>query len=553
MIVAFALPLAYFDAFLVPSFTPRMVLVLLVLPIGALRLTRAAAVLDPAALAAVAMLVAAAIATIVSDAPLWNLRGGFARESSVVFLGGIFSIWALARDTGREGRRLVLAASLIGLAVTGVVGCVQLIVEPSGFLQMIGSRPSGLLVNPVYFGPSMAGAAVFVAHLWARDAIGVRSGAVGLTLFSACANLSGSRAAAIGLLIGLVASLIFADTTRARLQIGGSAVAGFVGSSILTQVTGGRDTLERAAGGSDGRWDVWTYAWDAFRERPLTGHGLGQFRAAVQTHFEPEFVAEYLTGGGGVAWPDAHNVIVQYAVVGGVITVAALLAFVGFAGRQARGPAAWATLALTVSWLLQPVTLVTAPMAAIWLGIACPNPITRTARSADAEPDDPAPDDGSAEEDAGGRTDVLLIAVGCLVALSLFGIDRQLNRALDRGDIQKFTAWAKVAPDDPVIATTMASLSTRFGSRSVGIEWSALAVDLEPDDAVVATDHAIRLFDVGRSDEAVAMIRTALEVDPYNPDALRIAAALGTALDDDELVEIAQTRGCVVVEELCDS
>ncbi len=328
-----------------------------------------------AALSALLFLVLCAAATIVGDTPLWNLRGGFGRESSLVFLGGFFSLWALARDTSVEGRKLITGGSLLGLATTGVIGFVQLMVEPTGFLQMIGSRPSGLMVNPVYFGPAMAGAAVFVAHLSARRSTGMRIGAV--VLFVTLANLSGSRAAMIGLGVGIVAALAVADTARSRIVIGVGTAGGLAGSAVITRLSGGRDTLERATGGSDGRWDVWTYAWDAFADKPLTGYGLGQFRVAVQGYFEPEFVAEYLAGGGGVAWPDAHNVIVQYAVVGGVFTVASLLAFAVLAGRLAHGPAAWAVGALTISWLLQPVTLVTAPIAAIWLGIASSRPASR--------------------------------------------------------------------------------------------------------------------------------------------------------------------------------
>ncbi len=69
---------------------------------------------------------------------------------------------------------------------------------------------------------------------------------------------------------------------------------------------------------------------------------------------------------------------------------------------------------------------------------------------------------------------------------------------------------------------------------------------------MVITEHAIRLFDAGRTDESVRTIRIALEVDPYNPYALQVAAAIGSALDDDELIVIARTRGCLVIEELCD-
>lgn len=559
---AFAFPVAYVDVFLVPSFTPRMALVLLLLPIGAIRLIRTAARRDGASIAALAMLAACAVATLVGGAPLWNLRGGFGRESSLVFIGGVFAIWAVARDTTSAGRRLVVTASLLGLSVTAVVGVVQMVIDPTGFLAMIGSRPSGLLVNPVYFGPAMAGAAVLVAHLTARESLAVRVGAVGVAAFVALVNLSGSRAAIIGLVIGLLAAVGAARSTRLRAAILASAGAGLLVSIGVARFLGGRDAVERAGGDSDGRWQIWTYAWDAFLERPLTGHGLGQFRAAVQPHFEPEFAAEHLAGGGGVAWPDAHNVIVQYAVVGGVVTAASLVAFAVLAGRRASGPAAWGVVAIAVSWLLQPVTLVTAPIVAIWLGVAATPGTGETTDVVDSA-DGPPADTGGADDDPADtatgddsreqrrRIDALLLAAGALVALTLVGLDLQLKRAVDAADAREFVAWAKVAPGDPVIAGTTASLSTRFGSRAVGLEWSQRAVDLEPRDAVVIADHAIRLFEAGRTDDAATTIRTALDVDRYNPYALRVGAAIGTALDDSELVALVRSLGCEVVEELC--
>lgn len=549
-VIALLIPVAYVDAFFVPSWTPRMALLLVVLPLGTLHLLRQARTKDTAARSAICFLLACTSATIISGAPLWNVRGGFARESSLVFVGGFFALWALTRTVSVSGREFIVRASIAGLALSGLVGVAQLVAQPTdGFLQMIGNRPSGLSVNPVYFGALMAGAGAIAARAWTRDRVGPAVGAVAVGSFAGLVNLSGSRGAALAFVLAIV---FVAATATERVQGAKAAVAAILGvalTSVSSPLSSGRDTLDRttesdvAARGLDGRSQIWRYGIEAFIERPLRGHGFGQFRAATQRHFEPDFVRRFLTDSRTDAWPDAHNVVIQYAVVGGVIGVTALVVFVLVAVKTARGATAIAAAVIGFTWLLQPATLATLPIAALWLGAAMPF----------ARPGgDPV---GSDAEPAGdpSRAPMLLVAMGILVAVSLVGLDNRLDQALNSGDVQKFSTWARLAPDDPVIAATTAGLHTKAGPRTAGVAWSKKVVELEPHDAVGITDLSRRLLEIGRTSEAVEVIERALEVDPYNSFALETALVVGDVAGLPELESSARAGLCELARPGCNA
>lgn len=405
----------------------------------------------------------------------------------------------------------------------GLVGILQVISQPDArFFALVGSRPSSLATNPVYFGAGSAAAAAAIAHAWGRGHLPDRAAANALGFFLACTNLAGSRGALVAALMAIVVAAARTAAER-RIAIVVSAAIGWGASIAASAVFGGRDAAVRASSGSNGRLDVWRYGLEAFAERPVFGSGFGQFRAAVQGHFDATFVRDHASDTAAAAWPDAHNVIVQYAVVGGGGAVVLLVGFIAASARRARGPYAWAALTFGLTWLLQPVTLATGPLAMLCLGLAM------------------STDD---EEHAGpARTLVgVPLVVGLLVGITLIGYDNRLNSTLRAGKVDAFTTWARRGPDDPVVAATTASLQTRFRSVDAGVEWSRLATRLEPWDAVARSTLAIRLLEAGNGAEAREQVARALELDPYNPVALRVARIIGDATDDAELAALAARR-----------
>lgn len=525
--VGLLLPIAYVDSFLVPSWTPRMALVLLVIPLGCGALIELLRRGDRAAWAGLTFMTACVLATFINDVPLWNLRGGFGRESSVVFSLGFFATWAAARHLPLRDRRMVALTTCLGLAVSAIVALVQLAVAPStGFFAMIGQRPSGLQVNPVFFGAAMSGVGALSAHAWARERAPARVTAPALVGAALLVGYSGSRAASIGFWMAVGGAVVLASGRSRRLGIAVAALCGFIVSSLPLPGRDTRDAVERFSGEGDGRFSVWAYGLRAWSERPVRGYGYGQFRPAVQGHFSPQFVEESALDVSGAAWPDAHNVFVQYSIVGGTVAVVALVAFVYFSSTISRGPLAWAAAATAVSWLFQPVTLATAPIVAIWLGLASNRP--------DELSDRPA------------RVDALLAATGILIAMPLLMLDWRLDSSIEDGDYPTFASWVEAAPSDPVLANTTASFASRTGRASEALEWRSAAAQLEPRDAVTLALLARQRAEVGDFDGASDAAWTAITVDPYNPVALDVALAVAALTSDIELAEHARELACAI-------
>lgn len=533
--LALTLPLAYHDSFLIAAWTPRMALLLFALPIGTFLLLADARHGDAGSIAGVGFLAACALSTLINGAPRWVLHGGFGRESSLAYLLGLFAIWAIAKRASADATTFAIGAIGVGLVINGAIGVLQVIVKPgSGALAMLGSRPSALLSNPVYFGACLAAAAVWTAHMAGRERLGERSAFIALSFFAMCVSLSGSRIATAAALVGVGAALVYASR-RARWHIVLGCVLGTGAGIVVTAATGSRGLTERAGSQLDGRLDIWIYAWRAFLDRPLRGYGLGQFRAAVQPYFEPGFVARHADTGVEQSWPDAHNLIVQYTVIGGLPAILLLAGFTYAVARNSRGPLAWAGLTIAITWLFQPVQLATGPLAMLLLGLAAA-PVFRAA-------------DETGDDTARAHTPVaLLMLLGMLLAASLIGLDNRLYAALDRNDVDAFTDWSRIALDDPQLATKVASLNDLTGRDAVALAWSETAVRLEPFDAAQLSLLALRQLRAGDEDTALRLIRDALEVDPWHPEAIQNAQAIASATGDAELAIESNHRWCVLVQ-----
>jgi O-Antigen ligase len=527
------LPLAYLDMFLVDAWTPRMALALFALPIGTFLLLDDARRGDAGSIAAVGFLTVCTLSTVVNGVPGWVLHGGFGRESSLVYVLGLFAIWAMAKRASPDATRYAIGAVGIGLVINGLIGVLQVIVKPgSGAFAMLGSRPAALLSNPVYFGACLAAATVWAAHMAGRERVSGRAAVIALSFFAMCVSLSGSRIATAAALVGVGAALLSAPH-RARWHIVLGCVAGTAAGIAVTAATDSRGLSERAGAELDGRFDVWLYAWQAFGERPLLGYGFGQFRAAVQPFFEPEFVAQHADTGVVQSWPDAHNLIVQYAIIGGLPAVALLGWFAYSAARTSRGPLAWAALTIAITWLFQPVQLATGPLAMLLLGLSAA-PTLRPTNETDEH------------TEPGRSPTAVFLFLGILLGGSLVGLDNRLNTALADRDASEFTSWARIAPDDPLLAAKAASLNDQSGRDDVGLEWSEITVRLEPFDAAQLSLLAVRRLSAGEDAVAVRHIRAALEIDPWHPEAIRNARVIALVTGDAELENEADYRSCVL-------
>ncbi|MDW3215096.1 MAG: O-antigen ligase family protein [Ilumatobacteraceae bacterium] len=515
------LPIAYIEPVLLPSWSPRMVVALLVVPLGIYQFVTNLLRWDRPTIWLLGLMTSCTFATLIGDAPLWNLRGGFGRDSSLTFLIVLSAFWALARSLEQDGRRLAVAASLAGAGLSCVAALIQVVAAPTtGILALIGSRPGGLLDNPVSLGAIAAGASSLAATAWARRSVPTLIGSSTVTLFAACVSLSGSRGAFVGLVIGAIASVAIAEQ-RTKVMLLGSFAFGWTIAGLLTSLTGGRDVAARASLEDGGRSTLWRYSLEAIADKPVFGHGLGQFRSATQTYFEPEFVRLYASHPIRGGWPDAHNVFLQYAVIGGLFAVVFMSLFAWSALRRARGPMMWAALAVALTWLLQPVTLATGPMGFAWLGLAMSPVIAEPQRTVK-------------------RQTQLLVLLGAVMSLGLLIVDQQLHRNVNNP--AAFTNQIQGLPSDPLLASRAADLNRAVGNTDEAIRWARQRTQLEPFSAVAGATLAEIFLDAGRNEDAVTEIQRSLERDAYNPTALRTALGVALVTGDIELFELASKR-----------
>lgn len=212
-----------------------------------------------------------------SSAP--DLSWGASLQTAIPWL------WAfvLGATLERRGIRLICRSCI---AVGGVVSIVAIWYYHGRNPGLRAMFPYG---NPNFLSASLLpGILLCVGGLFeaAQDARHGRRGPallaiVGLALVMACClwalALTRSRGAMVGLAFGLLAFAFFALRGRSRwapLVLGlGCVLAGafYMQRAASTASPTGRDATLRF------RAYAWTYAWDLFRDRPLTGLGQGGF------------------------------------------------------------------------------------------------------------------------------------------------------------------------------------------------------------------------------------------------------------------------------------
>ncbi len=365
-----------------PRWSPRVVLYLVVLPWGVTALVRLARLRDRAAVAAGAVLLAACVAAAFAAAPFRSILPVYYRNGSVVIWAAALGVWAIARSRDSEGRTLLERVFVGATTFSIVVGVVQLIADVnSGALAMVADRASGLSQNPVYFGAFAVGAfAWWVAQRLQGSDLGGRLVSAGLAWSVLGLWISGSRIA----FLAAVGTVLFAAWRSLRLTAVGivpwvvvGVVAGELArwfnrsiSSGSTAGTADRLSGSQVASGLTVRLDVWRFGWSAFGRRPIVGHGPGNHANAIQSHIDPEFASTVDIDDFAGVWPDAHNIVLELLVTVGVVGLIAVGAFVAVQFRLLNGPAAWAVAAMTATWLMQPMSVVSLLPVLAMLGVA---------------------------------------------------------------------------------------------------------------------------------------------------------------------------------------
>ena len=532
--------------FMFGGWTPRMAALLAGLPLGVVLIVRLAWSRDKAAIAALAFLLWALIGGLASGAPWRSILGQVdGNTQSVVMFCGVFGFWALSRTMSDRGRALVGPVLVAGLGVSALVGVVQILFGvQGGVLAAFGGRASGLEANAAYFGMTLCGAAAWCAGM-SESAEGNRLRRLslgGVAFFAMAIGLSGTRGSVIALGVICVAVTLRARNLRS-LRVSLAAIAG-LGSSFVAQhatrlVTNTADRF--ASGGIEGRIDLWKAAMSGVADRPLLGWGAGRARPAIEHHLSADFVRLYQRDDLAEVWNDVHNVVLQMLVTVGIVGVVCLMLFVVFAFRKADFALALAAVAISVNWLMQPSTLSSLAIAAIFLGASATRIPKPTSIANPSQRWLPIVT-GSA------------VAVGLTAAMGLIVADVHLRNAVQGGDQAAVRSAAGWFGDDPFVMDVFVMDSYRSNVAGDRVERTKLAVreiDAEPDVPRWWNELAMTQWDNGDLEGMRASIDKALSLQPNHVRSWVQMTAYAKRVGDSELEAVARTHACDLGAPVC--
>jgi hypothetical protein len=500
---------------------------------------------DRAALAAMAFAVVCFAAAMNSGAITSAAKGNIGRDLSLVTVLAALGVWALGALSDDRVRMLLPTAFAAGVALSGAFAVLEVLLQvESGPIQLIGGRPPGLTPNPVYFGALCAGA--LTCSIWHEVRVHRTLTVASIALFAFLANLSGSRAALFGAVaIGIL--LIARQPWRTIFRVGTGLVGGIIAAFWFVSLWGqSGDSLSRVSSnrGLDGRWQVWLYGWESFLERPVLGWGLGRFRAAIQHHFSPEFVAQNALYDQRQAWFDPHNVVVLIAVGAGILGLVTAASFLVLAVKRTSGPGVWMFWAVAAAWLLQPVSIATFPVAMLLLGSSRTAPISR-------------------RPELSKGTAVVAAAVAAMSGAWFIAADLRLEYALESNDAERVEDAAGWFWRDAAVADLVAQAYAVQSLRDVddpmvptyeakSIEWTRSAISYEPDRAYWWSQLGLRQFTFGNYKAAETAAREGIARQAWHAASWRVLYLVAQATDDEDMTDESSSALCELGVLMCD-
>lgn len=520
---------AALPVFFLPSYFPRLAILVAAVPLGVVAIADDVRRRDRLTLALAAVVGWALVSSLASDHPAVALLGATGREASWLILAGAACLFAIGRRVGDSSGDLMVGAVIAALCVNSLVAVAQVVIDAdSGLFSLYLGRAHGLLTAHVYLGAVMAGGCGLVVASARR--LGWPLAAPLLAVFAATVGLSGARsslvAAVAGSAVVAVIVLSWREAAAATATVGAGVALGVVVQSAFADAASNA-VARVATAGFAGRVDAWGYGVEAALDRPITGWGPSQFRSAVQGRFSETFTDRHASGATGGIWFDSHNVVISVLVALGVVGLALVAWFGVELARSARGPFAAFAVVTAVSWLVQPLSLATLPIVFLALGLAAPCPPHRDL--GDAEPAGEA----ALEPTSAARRDRPLVLVGLCLGLVVLMIDLSLDRAV-RDRSSTTVEWAASALSwDPVLAGAAASANAAYDDDlDDAVTWARRAVERESSSVVQRNLLARYLLEAGEVDAALVELGRALELHPYNAEAVALAGLAASMQTD---------------------
>jgi hypothetical protein len=210
------------------------------------------------------------------------------------------------------------------------------------------------------------------------------------------------------------------------------------------------------------------------------------------------------------------------------------LAFVVTAGRHARGPLAFATIAIVASWFLQPAGLPTFALAALLFGASQPSLASVRVGV-----------DGTSRRPRIGFAVAALGSV--LLGTWILVADARMDNATSSfGSKAAAAAAVDWFPHDPMVvseaATALFTPTADLDVQRQVLEWNRRATELEPDFPYWWERLGIRQMVYGDVAGARQSFEEALRLQPYHPIALQMLRMVAIQQGDDDLLRLVDGR-----------
>jgi O-antigen ligase len=496
------------------TLVPRLVIALVV---GAAGLPAVFALATRGELAArlgLAFVLWAGIAALASGSAL-AFVGDYSSATGLVLVVCALGAWGSGRALPADTLPWLRAGLVAGAVVNGVVAVLQGPLDLTSYrLELVDSRSTGLLGNPVFLGAACASAAALLTPVLRRSR---PAGFGALLVLAAAVQMSGTRIALVMLVAGV---LVVGRGRSPRLLaalLGTMVVGLLVGSALQADrsATAGQ-RLGAPAAGMSHRLANWATATEAVLDRPVTGWGPGRYQAGTSPHRTLEVADRIYT--------DAHNLVAEYAVTTGFVGAALLASWLLALGRRAWRPAqpdlAVGAALLFGFHLLEPQHVLLTPLMFLLAGAAA----SRASPSHSSRLPRPL--------QAALVTGALLLGGAWAVGDTLLRT-ASLDFDLDAAERSRplLHPWVEPLALEARIQTFRARTEDRPALLGAAIRLARRAESSDPGDARRAVELAGYLGLQGRNGEAARAYARALEDDPWSKVALlgraRVLEALG--------------------------
>ena len=497
----------------------------------------------------------ALVCAVVSVSPRLSLIGTYGSDVGWIYLAGYAAAWGLGRRLSPQGTRLLPAVLLAGLGVNAAFAILEAAFEPTGALEAVDGRVLGLMSNNLFLAGMLAGGLALIGYLSGADARRGLAVAALAVPFTAVVNFTGSRAALVGGAVLSVAAVAVgrrtrastsADVGRAALVVVGAVALGFCLSLPLQSSGSGASRVGdvSSSAGYGSRLTMWGAGLEATAERPVFGWGPGRFREATSSRVTAAFAKAETPDR---LFYDAHNIGIEQLVTTGIVGLVLFGGFVVTVLRRARGPLVWFAGGVALTWLLNPLSVCTAPVVLVALGAAWAQAPPRPLRSAP-------------ERVALARAVGAAVAVaGFLLGGVLVWTDVLIKQGSDPTNVETIETAVRLRPADPVLQglltdarTQQASVAPTPANQKAVLDAADETVRLEPSRPTwwVRRGYARGTFGPGteaeRARAAEEDFERAYALDPWSLEALTALRQVAAFQEDAAAVARWTDRICQI-------